>query len=144
MLLGGFQEQGWVSDEGAGLGRGRSFGFVLVSIPQKHLRGGPGCWPESSALFLHPHFSLAEELLFSGACKVRLRAHQVFSFPGPPSHGERVTPQWLLRGRTRRAVSLDEKVRAEMVPLPRTVRSDPAPGGLCGGTRMEMSSLQVP
>ncbi|XP_071610031.1 disintegrin and metalloproteinase domain-containing protein 33 [Heliangelus exortis] len=31
---------------------------------------------------------------------------------GPPSHGEKVTPQWLLRGRPRRAVSLEEKVPA--------------------------------
>ncbi|KAJ7426210.1 disintegrin and metalloproteinase domain-containing protein 33 [Willisornis vidua] len=28
---------------------------------------------------------------------------------GPPSHGERVTPQWLLGGRSRRAVSLEEQ-----------------------------------
>ncbi|XP_051654126.1 disintegrin and metalloproteinase domain-containing protein 33 isoform X2 [Manacus candei] len=31
---------------------------------------------------------------------------------GPPSHGERVTPQWLLGGRSRRAVSLQEQVPA--------------------------------
>uniref|UniRef100_A0A8C9LCG1 EGF-like domain-containing protein n=1 Tax=Pavo cristatus TaxID=9049 RepID=A0A8C9LCG1_PAVCR len=31
---------------------------------------------------------------------------------GPMSHGERVTPHWLLGGRSRRAVSLDDKVPA--------------------------------
>ncbi|NXF12145.1 ADA33 protein, partial [Smithornis capensis] len=31
---------------------------------------------------------------------------------GPPSHGERVTPQWLLGGRARRAVSLQDQVPA--------------------------------
>lgn len=147
MLLGGFQEQGWVSDEGAGLGKGQCFGFMLVSLPQKHLRGGPGCWPETPALCLPLHFSLdaaAEELPLSGACKVWSCAHQVFSFPGSPSHGERVTPHWLLRGRTRRAVNLDEKVRAETVPLVCAARLGPAPRGLHGGTRMEMLSLEVP
>lgn len=106
----------------------------------------PKRWPWVLARVLSsvpsPHFSLAvaaEELLLSCAGKVCSRAHQVFSFPGPPSHGERVTPHWLLRGRTRRAVSLDEKVRAETAPLPCTARPGPAPRGLHGGTRMEFA-----
>uniref|UniRef100_U3KE03 ADAM metallopeptidase domain 33 n=1 Tax=Ficedula albicollis TaxID=59894 RepID=U3KE03_FICAL len=39
-------------------------------------------------------------------------AHQLFSSPGPLSHGEQVTPHWLLGGRARRAVSLEEQVPA--------------------------------
>ena len=111
----------------------------------------PRRWPWLLARVLSsapsPHFSLdvaAEELPLSGTCKVCSSAHQVFSFPGPPSHGERVTPHWLLGGRTRRAVSLDEKVRTGTIPLPCTVHPGPAPRGLHGGTRMEMLSLQVP
>lgn len=51
-------------------------------------------------------------------------AHQLFSPPGPASHGERVTPHWLLGGRTRRAVSMDEQVRTETAPVPHTVLSE--------------------
>lgn len=50
--------------------------------------------------------------------KLTSSAHQVLSSPGPLSHGERVTPHWLLGGRARRAVSLEEQVRAGLLPPP--------------------------
>lgn len=50
--------------------------------------------------------------------KLTSSAHQVLSSPGPLSHGERVTPHWLLGGRARRAVSLEEQVRAGLLPAP--------------------------
>lgn len=94
----------------------------------------------------YPHFSLdvaVEQLPLSGACKVCSQTHQVFSFPGPLSQGERVTPHWLLGSRTRRAVTTGEKVSAEIAPFLCTVWLGPAPQGLHGGIEMETGSLQV-
>uniref|UniRef100_A0A8C3E889 ADAM metallopeptidase domain 33 n=1 Tax=Corvus moneduloides TaxID=1196302 RepID=A0A8C3E889_CORMO len=77
--------------------------------PQKHLRGGSGCW--SSALSL-PKFPLVWLWRSSSSRGLTGSVHQVFSSPGPPLQGERVTPHWLLGGRVRRAVSLEEQVPA--------------------------------
>lgn len=140
--LGGQQCSGEVSSSKAGpamrvlaWGGGSALASCHVHPPETPKRC-PGCCPETPALSLPLHFSLevvAEELPLSGACKVCSCAHQVFFFPGSLSHGERVTPHWLLGGRTRRAVSLDEKVRAEMVPLPCTAQPGPAPEVLMVG-----------
>ncbi|XP_041283549.1 disintegrin and metalloproteinase domain-containing protein 33 [Onychostruthus taczanowskii] len=90
--------QGRASSEGLGWGGGDT-GLGLVS--PRDTRRSSGCW--SSALSLCRSCSSQAP---TGS------AQQLFSSPGPLSHGERVTPHWLLGGRARRAVSLQEQMPA--------------------------------
>ncbi|XP_016160674.1 PREDICTED: disintegrin and metalloproteinase domain-containing protein 33-like, partial [Ficedula albicollis] len=87
-----------------GVNRSSDFGFCCVH-PQKHLRGGSGCWCSALSLPKLPLCGSSSQALTGFA-------HQLFSSPGPLSHGEQVTPHWLLGGRARRAVSLEEQVPA--------------------------------
>lgn len=60
------------------------------------------------------------------------------------SHGERVTPHWLLGGRSRRAVSLDDEVRTRMASVLPTAGLGCVMPGLGCRARVEVPNLWHP